>query len=829
MKKLLLLLILPFLGYGQSERKIARIDSVLSYLHERDLYNGTVLVGEKGKVLFKKAYGITNTIDSKPLTTSSAFNLASVSKQFFTMMVMILKEQGKLQYDDKVTKYLPQFPYDKITVRHLMNHTSGLPEYFDVATNNMGLLDTLTNESLLDLLAAKKPSVVFEPGEKFEYCNTNYTTVASVIEKVSGTSCDRFFQQYIAVPLKMTNSYIYNLTMKAYPASRVFGFKIEDGKKVLNDLMRFDGVVGDGNVYSTVDDLYKWDQALYTEKLVKKSTFQEAITSGKLNDGKETGYGFGWFIPKAGEIVNHTGGWVGFNTMIVRHINTNQTLVILDNSGNYRAARIVGAIFEDKPFAVPQTKLIRHVSLVDGTGSAARNADVRIIDDKIFDIGKLEPFKGEEITDGKGRILAPGFIDSHSHHDRGLEENPESLSTISQGITTIVVGQDGGGNRVDSLLAMMKRKPLSTNLATYTGHGMLRAMTMGKNLYRTSRAIELDSMKSILARELDNGSLGLATGLEYENAFYSNRDEVVDLAKVAASKGGRYMSHIRSEDLNLEQSLDEIIEIGRKAKIPVQISHFKIAMRSKWGRSNIILNQLAEARAEGVDITADVYPYQMWMSTPRVLFPKKDFSNESSAAYATKEFFDPARSYMAYFSANKAYEGKTVSEIGVMNHESPEKALIRIVREANEKDDISMIAATSMAEEDVTNFLTWPNSNIGSDGSIGGHPRGHGTFTRVLGKYVREKKIMSIETAIYKMTGLTAEHIGIRKRGLIQPGYYADLVLFDPVTVNDNATISNPTALSDGIEKVWVNGKLVFSEKAATKVYPGMFVKRGTQ
>ena len=217
----------------------------------------------------------------------------------------------------------------------------------------------------------------------------------------------------------------------------------------------------------------------------------------------------------------------------------------------------------------------------------------------------------------------------------------------------------------------------------------------------------------------------------------------------------------------------------------------------------------------------------MLMSTPRVLFPKKDFASESSAAYATKEFFDPAKSYMAYFSANKAYEGKTVSEIGAMNHERPEKALMRIVREAEEKGGVSMIAATSMAEEDVVNFMTWPNSNIGSDGSIGGHPRGHGTFTRVLGKYVREKKMMSIETAIYKMTGLTAEHIGIRKRGLVQPGYFADLVLFDAATVNDNATISNPTALSDGIDKVWVNGKLVFSDKKATKVYPGMFVKRG--
>lgn len=828
MKKLLLLLLLcPFFSKAQINQKVKKVDSLLTYLQERDLFNGTVLIGNKGKIVFKKAYGITNTPDNKKLTTASAFNLASVSKQFYTMMAMILKEQGKLKFDDKVNRYLPEFPYDQITVRQLMNHTSGLPEYFDFAQNNMGLLDTLTNESLLELIAIKKPDLVFQPGEKFKYCNTNYTTLASIIEELSGIPADQFFKKYIADPLNMTNSYVYTLKMKTYPESRVFGFKIEGGKKVLNDLVRFDGVVGDGNIYSTVEDLYKWDQALYTEKLVKQSTFQEAITSGKLNNGKETGYGFGWFIPKPGEIVQHSGGWVGFNTMIVRHIKTNETLIILDNSGNYRAAGLATNLFEGRPIKVPVTSLISNVNLIDGTGTAGRKVSVRIIDAKIRDIGELTAFKNEEIIDGKGKVLAPGFIDSHSHHDRGLEDHPESLSTISQGITTIVVGQDGGGIPIDSIQNRMKNKPVSTNVATYTGHGMMRSMAMGTKLFRTSKPSELDTMKAILARELEKGSLGLATGLEYEDAFYSNRDEVVDLAKVAASKGGRYTSHIRSEDMNLEESLDEIIQIGKRAKIPVQISHLKIAMVSKWGKSHDILAQLAEARAKGVNITADVYPYQMWMSTPRVLFPKKDFNNEESAIFATKQLFDPAQSYITNFSANKSFEGKTITEIGQMNQESPAKTLMRIVREAEEKDGTSVIAATSMSEEDVINFLAWPNSSICSDGSVGGHPRGHGSFPRVLGKYVREQKIMSLETAIYKMTGLAAENTGIKNRGIVTSNYYADLVLFDHETVKDNATIANPTALSDGILMVWVNGKVVFKDGKATNVFSGKFVKRG--
>ena len=307
---LLVLIIISVNSYAQHKDKIARMDSVLTYLNQRQLFNGTVLLGEKGKVLYKKAFGISNAETLAPLTTSSAFNLASVSKQFYTMMAMILKEKGKLNYDDPVQKYLPDFTYDNITIRHLMNQTSGLQEYFEMAYANMNLLDTLTNQSLMHLLAIKKPPLEFQPGEKWKYCNTNYTTLASVIEKVSGSTADKYFQQTIAGPLKLPNTYIYNLMLKSYPASRVFGLQFEGGKPIANDLLRFDGIVGEGNVYSSAEDLYKWDQALYTEKLVKKSTFTEAITAGKLNDGSDTEYGFGWFINEPGKKVSHTGGSV---------------------------------------------------------------------------------------------------------------------------------------------------------------------------------------------------------------------------------------------------------------------------------------------------------------------------------------------------------------------------------------------------------------------------------------------------------------------------------------------------------------------------------------
>jgi N-acyl-D-amino-acid deacylase len=824
---LFLLLFIPFVSFCQHTDKISQIDSALTYLNQRQLFNGTVLIGEKGKVLYKKAFGIANPQTSTALTTASSFNLASVSKQFYAMMIMMLKEQGKLNYDDPVQKYLPIFPYNNITIRHLMNQTSGLPEYFNMAQGNMNLLDTLTNQSMLELLALKKPALVFQPGERWEYCNTNYTTLGSVLEKLSGTTAAKFFQQYITEPLKMKNTYVYNLKMKTYPPSRVFGFRYEGGKPVLNDLNQFDGIIGDGNIYSSVDDLYKWDQALYTEKLIKKSTFSEAISPGKLNSGEETKYGFGWGIDEKGKTLSHTGGWVGFGTIIVRYIDKNQTLIVLDNSSNYRAQTIVRDIWEGKSITLPTTHLIKNVNVIDGTGLAAFPANVRIVNDRISDIGDLVPFPNESVTDGHGKVLAPGFIDSHSHHTGGLEKDPSAIAVTSQGITTIIVGQDGGSTPLDTIINSIKKSPVSINIASYTGQASLREMIMKDDLYRKSTKLEIDSMKTILAKEMEKGSLGLSTGLEYEAAFYSNRDEVVALSKVAAEKGGRYISHIRSEDIHIEESINEIIEIGRLAKIPVQLTHVKIAMRSKWGNSTKIIRQLEQARLEGINITADIYPYSMWNSTPRVLFPKKDFENLSSAEFATRELFDPSASFMVRYSPNTAWEGKTVTEIANLNNETPAQGLLRIIRETSGPDQSGTIVAKSMSEEDISNFMKWPYTSICTDGTMGGHPRGHGAFPRVLGKYVRAQKLMPIETAIQKMTSLAAENAGLTERGLIVPGYYADLVLFDPDTIIDNATIENPKALSNGIYYVWVNGKLVYQDQKSVPNYSGTFVKRG--
>lgn len=835
----IILLLISLQSYSQfSNQQIKTLDSALMALHEKAMFNGVVLLAQNGKVRYQKTLGIANINTQEVLTVSSSFNLASISKQFIAMMVMQLKEKSLLQYDNKVQQYLPSFPYEQISIRQLLTHTSGLPEYFDLAMRYNNTLDTLNNDKLIQLLAEIKPALNFESGSKWEYSNTGYVLLASIIEKVSGMPVEDYFKKNICQPLHLANTFIYYLNMKnssAAKSQRVLGFKRENGQNYLNDLIRIDGVIGDGNVYSSAEDLLKWEQALYSNKLVSLETLKEAFTPVKLNDGTTYPYGFGWFIKDEGKILQHTGSWVGFLNSIERNLIDKTTFITLSNSTNPLVRKVLNDILTGGTLHIPTTQLITNIKLIDGTGSPARHESVRLKDNKIWEIGNLKAFNNESVIDGGGMVLAPGFIDSHSHHLGGLEKIPEAIPTASQGITTIVIGQDGGSYSMDTLENFFKRRPVAVNIASFTGHSTLRANVLGaRSLYRTAKASELEQMKVLLQKEMEKGSLGLNTGLEYESAFFSNRDEVLQLAKVVKDFGGRYMSHIRSEDINLEEAIDEIIEIGRTAKIPVQISHIKIAKKDQWGKSPQLLAQLQKARAEGVDITADCYPYNFWNSTLRVLFPNRDYTNPVSAEFAVNQLFDPTQSVLVRFAPNPNYAGKTISAIAEERKEKPSQTLMNLIAIAADfeeknpdfKEGIEAIMGKSMDDTDVANFLNWQYTNFCSDGSSSGHPRGHGTFTRILGRYVREQKLMSLENAIYKMTGLSAEHLGISDRGIIANGNYADLVLFNPDTVIDNANIQNGKALSTGIEKVWVNGKIIWQDAKPTGNYSGVLIKR---
>jgi N-acyl-D-amino-acid deacylase len=473
--------------------------------------------------------------------------------------------------------------------------------------------------------------------------------------------------------------------------------------------------------------------------------------------------------------------------------------------------------------------LIVNASIVDGTGSPARPGSVRIDGDRIVEVGELEPKRGEQVVDAKGLTLAPGFIDVHSHHDRGLFEMRDATPLVSQGVTTIVVGQDGGMTYpVRDLFERLDRTPAAINVATFVGHGAIRSDAMGKGDFRRQASPEeIEAMRQQVTDGMKAGALGLATGLEYDPGIYSTTEEVIELAKEAARYGGRYISHVRSEERNFWKAVDELIRIGRDAKIPVQHTHIKLAMVELWGESARLLGVLDKARSEGVEVTADIYPYDAWHSDLTVLFPKRDFSSRESAQFALDHVSPPDGIVLTQYSPEPALVGKSIAQIAKEKGLDPAATLMDLIARSQGPEDKQAIIGKGMVEEDIAALIVWPHASICSDGGLTNlHPRGRGAFTKVLRVYVREKKLFSLEEAIRKMTSLGAANVGIAERGTIRPGAFADLVLFDPATVADRSTFEDPAALSVGVAKVWVNGVPVWQDGKATGAHPGRGVRR---
>ena len=488
----------------------------------------------------------------------------------------------------------------------------------------------------------------------------------------------------------------------------------------------------------------------------------------------------------------------------------------------------------------PGSFLVRGATIVDGTGSPGFIGSLRVVDEVIAEIAGddggdvLAPTNGEPVYDAGGFVLAPGFIDTHSHHDGGLLDELTALAVVSQGITTIVAGQDGGSRfPISDFFAALEETPAAVNVASYTGHGTLRRQVMGDDFRREASDEEVAAMQALLETELANGVLGLSTGLEYDPGIYSNTDEVVALAMTAAASGGRYISHMRSEDRALHEAIGEAIEIAERARLPVQISHFKLAARGLWGQAAEMLERLDEARADGLDITADVYPYEYWQSGMTVLFPERDFTDREAARYALEELVAPEGMLIGRYGPDPTLEGKTLAEISAERGTDPVTTYLDLIevsqaaRAGGGLDAGASIVATSMTFDDIATLMSWPHTNVSSDGGLrGAHPRGFGTYPRVLGRYVREEGRLSLEEAIHKMTGLAAAHMGLSDRGTLRAGAPADLVLFDPATVIDRSTTAEPHLTSVGIERVWVAGTVVYEEGAVTGALPGRVLRR---
>jgi N-acyl-D-amino-acid deacylase len=483
--------------------------------------------------------------------------------------------------------------------------------------------------------------------------------------------------------------------------------------------------------------------------------------------------------------------------------------------------------------AAAVSTLIVHAAVYDGTGAPPRAAAVRIEGERIAAIGDLEARPGETVVDATGLALAPGFIDTHSHADGELFDHLDALAATNQGITTVIVGQDGDGPYpLADFFARLARTPAAINVASYAGHGTLRAAVMGDDYRRAASHVEVGRMRELLAGEMAAGALGLSTGLEYDPGIYSDPKEVVALAKVAAAHGGRYISHVRSEDRYFWSAIDEIVDIGRKARLPVQVSHIKLAMTSLWGKAPELLSRLDAARRAGIDVTADIYPYVAWHSDLTVLFPKRDFEDLDEARLVVKEIVPPDGLLLTQFDPHPEWVGRTLAQIAAERNAAPAETLLELIhmsqaRRKETGDAGDAIIGTSMTEPDIEKLMAWPHTNICTDGSLDGeHPRGYGSFTRVLGRYVRERKVMPLEEAVHKMSALAAAHMGLVDRGSVREGMAADLVLFDPAAVTDRATMSEPHAISDGVRSVWVNGAVVYADGRATDRRPGVALKR---
>lgn len=482
--------------------------------------------------------------------------------------------------------------------------------------------------------------------------------------------------------------------------------------------------------------------------------------------------------------------------------------------------------------------LITGAVVHDGTGAPARNVSVRIDDDLIVAVGALRPRKGETVITGTGLVLSPGFIDAHSHHDRGDYADRSMPSVLAQGVTTIVIGQDGeSAGAFADLANQFAARPAAINVGSYTGHGYLRDRVMGKDYKRTATPAEVAAMEALLTADIKAGSLGLSTGLEYDPGIYSDHGELLALTRTAASGGGRYISHMRNEDVTFDAALDELLDLGEKTGIPVQISHLKLGLVDRWGSAKAVLAKLDAARARGINVTADVYPYEYWQSTLTVLFPKRDFTDIAAARFALQHLTTPEGMLLGFYAPDPSLVGKTIAQIAAARSEEPAATYLSLIQAAEawkianpDKGRAEAVIGTAMAPNDVADFIAWDHSVVCSDGMIGSrHPRGAGAFAKVLRLYVREQKRLTMAQAIRKMTALTAEQLGIAGRGLIRAGYKADLVLFDPDRITDRATVETPGALAEGVEMVMVNGMIVAGKGKATGSFPGKFLRRGVQ
>ena len=526
--------------------------------------------------------------------------------------------------------------------------------------------------------------------------------------------------------------------------------------------------------------------------------------------------------------------------------------------------------------------VIRHGRIIDGTGSPWYAGDIGIRNGRIATIGRLDSAAARQTVDANGMVVAPGFIDMLGQSDLTILVAPSLPSKIFQGITTEITGEGGSAaplndsiiaedrsdyehyqvtpdwRTLDQYFTRLEKQGIGLNFATYVGATQVRRMVLGES-DRTPTAEQLDSMRALVREAMRDGAVGVSTSLQYPPAPYAKTDELVALATEAAAYGGVYATHMRSEGAEIDAALDEAFRIGREARIPVEIWHLKVAGKRNWGRMPHVVARIDSARAAGVDVAANTYAYPAWFNSMSAFIPP--WAHDGGAASLVARLKDPAdrrrirremldpkggwdnewqeipgpSSVLIGVVHNPdllPYQGKTLAQVAALRRTDAIDALFDVLIEDHAD---TYVAVFGMSEPDVALALRQPwvsidNDSQGTspDGLLGKehpHPRAYGTFPRILRKYVREERRLTLEDAIRKFTSLPAQRMRLGDRGVLKVGMWADVVVFDPARVRDRATFAQPNQLSEGMQWVLVNGIPVIAEGKATGALPGRVLR----
>lgn len=475
-----------------------------------------------------------------------------------------------------------------------------------------------------------------------------------------------------------------------------------------------------------------------------------------------------------------------------------------------------------------QSILIKNARVVDGSGRKPFAADIRVTADTITAVApRLKLAPGETVVDAKGLVVSPGFIDMHSHADDGIFTKSHN-AVIRQGITTVLVGQDGDEiYPLADFFTKLEKNPPAMNVASMAGHGRLRRQVMGDDVRRAATPEEIDKIFNLLNQEMLAGAMGMSGGLEYDAGHWATTDELASLNRAVHDGGGFFNAHVRDEGNNAFQSFQEMEEIGRRAKVPVVITHIKLGSTPVWHQTAKIAGLLTKASTDGVDLKADVYPYTFWHSNLRVIILDGDYFNAEKVKQALVENGGADRLRITHYGQDPSLEDKTLADIAALWKMTPVDAYMKLVKstlkpDGSPGDDDIEVMGESMNEDDVKWFIAQPWTMFCTDGQLEGkHPRGAGSFPRILGRYVREQKVLPLEEAIHKMAALPAKQLGLTDRGTLAKGMKADLVIFDPATVIDGSTVEKPLEPPKGIPYVMVNGVFVVKDGQPTNARPG--------